>query len=293
MSNFTGAMTALITPFHAGKIDETAFRNLISWQIEQDIDGIVPSGTTGEAATLRLEEHFQLISIAVAEADGRFPVIAGTGSNNTEHAIHLGLQAKKAGADAHLSVTPYYNKPTQEGLYQHYKAIAEAVDLPLILYNVPGRTAVNMLPETVARLSKISNIVGLKEACGHMQQVRDVVAAVPSPFIILSGEDAQNADIYAAGGKGCISVTSNVAPKLVSEVWDLWTADKKDEAFTAQEKLQSLNQAMFFETNPLPAKTSLALMGRCREEFRLPLTAMGKENRVKLYNVLQEYQFLS
>lgn len=289
---FVGAMTAIITPFCGGRVDESAFRRLIAWQISCGIDAIVTCGTTGEAATVTPAERQRLIEIAVEESTGRVPIIAGTGSNNTEIAIRQARSAKEAGADAHLSVTPYYNKPTQEGLYQHFSAIAAAVDLPMILYNVPGRTAVNMLPETVARLAHINAVVGLKEACGGLAQVRKVAELVSPSFTLLSGEDAQNVDIYAAGGQGCISVTANVVPTLVARIWDLFQAGKKQEALHEQEKLQELNRAMFLETNPIPAKTALALMDRCAEEFRLPLTPIGDSNRVKLKETLKTYHLL-
>ena len=289
---FTGSMTALVTPFRNGRIDEDAFRTLVDWQIKCGIDAVIPCGTTGEAATLQPEERSRLITIAVETSSGRVPVIPGTGSNDTERAIQFARQAKAAGADGHLSVTPYYNKPPQEGLYQHFKAIAAVVDLPMVLYNVPGRTSVNMLPETVARLAHIDVIVGLKEAAGNMDQVRQLLELVPTHFDILSGEDALNLDVYKAGGRGCISVTSNVAPDRVARVWDCFSAGKMDEAARLQDELAPLTKAMFMDTNPIPAKTALAIMKRCHEEFRLPLVPIAETNREKLRTVLSQFHLL-
>lgn len=286
---FKGSMTAIVTPFKDGRVDEKALRRLVDWQIASGTDAIVVCGTTGESATLTYDEHFAVIDAAVEEAAGRVPVIAGAGSNATANAIKLARQAKEAGADAQLQVTPYYNKPTHEGLYQHFRAIAEVVDLPMILYNVPGRTAVNMLPETVARLANIDSIVGIKEASGELGQVREVIAKTPDNFATYSGDDALNFDIYKAGGAGAISVTANVAPEMVSAVWDAHEAGDDDEAGRLHKGLAKLNKAMFIETNPIPAKTSLAMMGRVQEEFRLPLTPMSEGNRRELKDVLKEY----
>ena len=283
---FTGAMTAIVTPFRDGRVDEEALRRLIDWQIKAGIDGIVPCGTTGESATVTYEEHDRIVRIAVEQSAGRVPVLAGAGSNATANAIKLGKQAKTAGADGMLQVTPYYNKPTQEGLYQHFRAIAEAVGLPMVLYNVPGRTAVNMLPETTLRLAQIDSVVAVKEASGNLEQIRAIIAEAPADFAVLSGDDAMNLEVYAAGGMGAISVTGNVAPEKVAAVWDAHRAGKKDEAARLQAELLGLNQAMFLETNPIPAKTALAMMGRCREEFRLPLTAMGEQHRSALKTAL-------
>lgn len=290
--HFQGSMTALVTPFRNGRIDEAAFRKLIDWQIASGTDALVPIGTTGEAATVTIEERARLIAIAVEQAAGRVPVIPGTGSNDTQTAIALARMAKEAGADGHLSVTPYYNKPMPEGLYQHFKAIAAAVDLPMILYNVPGRTSVNMLPETVVRLAAIDVIVGTKEAAGNMEQVRKLVELVPSTFAVISGEDALNLEVYQAGGKGCISVTANVAPDRVAQIWDSFRNGDNTTAERLQTELQPLNKAMFIETNPIPAKTALVLMGKIQEEFRLPLTPMGEANKEQLRVALQQYRML-
>lgn len=285
---FKGVLTAVITPFRDGRVDEDALRKLIDWQIASGVDGIVPCGTTGEGATLTHEEHDRVIRIVVEEAAGRVPVLAGAGSNSTATAIKLGKQAKLAGADGQLQVTPYYNKPTQDGLYQHFSAIAEMVDLPMVLYNVPGRTALNMLPETTARLAAIDTIVGIKEACGNLEQVKRVIAETPKDFAVLSGEDAMNFDIYRAGGKGAISVASNVVPDRVAAVWDAFEAGRVEDAARLQDELAMLNKAMFIETNPIPAKTALALMDRCHEEFRLPMTPMGEGHREELKSILKQ-----
>jgi len=287
---FHGVMTAIITPFRDGLIDETALRALIDWQIRSGVDALVPCGTTGEAATLAYEEQERVVRITIEQAAGRVPVFAGAGSNSTANAIKLAKQAKTAGADGHLQVTPYYNKPTQEGLYQHFKAISAMVDLPMILYNVPGRTAVNMLPETVVRLSSIDVIFGIKEASGNMEQIKKIIADTPSEFCLYSGDDALNLEIYRVGGKGCVSVTSNVAPSKVADVWDRFAAGNVDEAKRLHEELTALNKAMFLETNPIPAKTALAMMDRCQEEFRLPMTPMSEGHKEELLVVMKQYK---
>lgn len=292
MTSFTGAFTALITPFRNGAFDEKAYCNLIDWQIASGIDGLVPLGTTGESPCVSYEEHFKIISACVKHVRGRVPVVAGAGSNATNLAIKLAKQAKEAGADATLQVTPYYNKPTQEGLFQHFKAVAEAVDLPHILYNVPGRTSVNMLAETTIRLSKVKNIVGVKEACGDLTQIQKVIEGSSHHFIVLSGDDALNTQVYAAGGKGTISVASNVAPAQVARIWDLYRDGDSKVALAEQEKLEPLNHVLFIETNPIPAKTALALMGKCALEFRLPLVPMSEQNLVILKKTLQQFGLL-
>lgn len=284
-----GSITALVTPFKNGKVDEKALKGLIEFQIKSGIDAIVPCGTTGESATLSYEEHERVVELAIEFAGKKIPVIAGAGSNSTKETIMLTEHAKKAGADAVLLITPYYNKPTQEGLYQHYKAVAEAVDIPMILYNVPGRTGVNMLPETVARLSEIKNIVGIKEATGSLQQVSDTIEMARKDFIILSGDDFTTLPLLSVGGHGVISVTSNVAPKDVSQMCDAFFAGDIVEAKRLHYKLQPLHRAMFIETNPIPVKTALAIMGKVEEEFRLPLVKMGDANRKKLRKALRDY----
>ena len=292
---FEGSSVALVTPFQNGKIDEKGLRDLVEWHIAEGTDMIVPCGTTGESATLDYKEHDRVIQIVVEQAKKRIPVLAGTGSNATAEAIEMTRHAKEIGSDGSLQVTPYYNKPTQEGLYLHFKAIAEAPglkDFPIILYNVPGRTSVNMLPETVARLAKIKNIVGIKEASGDLKQVKKVVELCGPNFVVFSGEDAQNFEIMELGGKGMISVTANVVPSKLARTWDLFAAGKKEEAKKIHEELLPLHKAMFFETNPIPVKTALGLMGKCRDEMRLPLCRMGEENTAKLKKVLQEYRLV-
>lgn len=290
---FQGSMTAIITPFRNGRVDENCLRSLIDWQISNGTDAIVPCGTTGEAATINDKERDRIVRIAVEQSSGRAFVLAGAGSNSTDAAISLSRLVKKAGADGMLHVTPYYNKPTQEGLYKHFLAIAELVDLPMVLYNVPGRTGVNMQPETTIRLSSIDTIVGIKEASGNLDQIKRIAAARPPGFSILSGEDTMNLEIYRAGGNGCISVTANVKPDTVSAVWDNFREGNDDASSALQDGLSALNEAMFFETNPIPVKTALAMMGRCEEEFRLPLTPMAEENRERLLKVLKSYKLIS
>ena len=292
MSQFTGSMVALITPFKGGRIDEEALRNLIDWQIENGTSVLVPCGTTGESATLSHQEHDRVIEITVEQAKGRAKVLAGTGSNSTTEAIRLTEQARKAGADGALLICPYYNRPTQEGLYQHFLAIALAVKIPQILYNIPGRTGVNLLPETVAKLAKISNIVGIKEASGNLIQASEILSACPREFALLSGEDALNWPLYAIGAQGAISVTANILPKLCAE---LWTENQKGNIKRCQEihqELLEINNLLFIETNPVPVKTALALMGKCDEEIRLPLAALKKENKEKLVQVLKKYRLI-
>ena len=284
---FKGSMTAIVTPFRDGRIDEGTLQSLVDRQISSGADAIVPCGTTGEAATLDSEEYGVVVRLTVDAAAGRVPVLAGAGSNSTSNAIRLAKSARKAGADGQLQVTPYYNKPTQEGLFQHFRAIAEVVDLPMVLYNVPGRTAVNMLPETVLRLAGIETIVGIKEASGRIEQTKEIVAGAPAGFAVFSGDDAMNLEIYEAGGMGCISVSGNVVPERVAAVWDAFSAGRIDEARRLQSSLSELNRAMFLETNPIPAKTALALMGLCQEEFRLPMTPMSEGPKDELVLVLK------
>jgi len=286
---FKGSITALVTPFKHDEIDEKALKGLIEFQIKNGSDAIVPCGTTGESATLSYEEHERVVELAIEFAGKKIPVIAGTGSNSTKETIMLTEHARKAGADAALLITPYYNKPTQEGLYQHYKAVAEDVDIPIILYNVPGRTGVNMLPETVARLSEIKNIVGIKEATGSLQQVSDTIEMARKGFLILSGDDFTTMPILALGGHGVISVTSNIAPKGVRQMCDAFFAGDIAKTRKLHYKLQPLHRAMFIETNPIPVKTALAMMGKIEEEFRLPLVKMEEANRKKLRKALADY----
>ena len=287
-----GSIVAIVTPFKKGKVDEKALGDLIEWHISQGTNGIVPCGTTGEAPTLDYKEHYRVIDITVRTVNKRVPVIAGTGANATDETIMITKQAKKSGADAALLVSPYYNKPTQEGLYRHYKAVAEAVDIPIVLYNVPGRTAVNILPSTVARLAEIENIVAIKEATGDMKQVSEVIRLCGNRITVVSGDDFTTLTLLALGGKGVISVSANVAPKDVSMMCSLWMKGQHDRARAIHYKLEPLNAAMFIETNPIPVKTALAMMGRIQEEFRLPLCEMSSANKEKLRKVLLDLKLI-
>ena len=289
MDMLKGAFTALVTPFKNGAIDEEALRDLIEFQIENGISGLVPCGTTGESATLSHEEHRRVVAIAIEAAKKRVPVLAGTGSNCTEEAITLTRYASEAGADAALLISPYYNKPTQEGIFLHYQAVARAVDIPLVLYNVPGRTRVDILPETVARLAKISNIIGLKDATGLLQQASDTIALCRKDFALISGDDANTLPLLSVGATGVISVTSNIAPREVSDLCESFFQGDLATARDIHYKLLPLHNAMFVETNPIPVKTALALMGRCEESFRLPLCRMSAGNREKLTSVLKDF----
>ncbi len=292
MFELKGAMTAIVTPFKGGKVDEEAFRKLIRRQIEAGIDGLVPCGTTGEAATMELDEYEKVIGITVEECKGKVPVLAGAGTNNTKKVIELANIAKGAGADAILSVAPYYNKPTQEGLYLHYKTIASACDLPLVLYNVPGRTSVNILPKTVIRLSEIDNIVGIKEASGSLNQVSEIIEGAKEGFSVISGDDFLTLPMMAIGGTGVISVTANVVPELVARQYDAFVEGSLEEAKSLHHKLFKLHLAMFYETNPIPVKTALAMMGLIEEEFKLPLCRMSDENRERLREVLKSMELI-
>ncbi len=285
---FRGIFTALVTPLKDGKIDEECLGNLVDWQIDNGIHGLVPSGTTGESATLSHEEHGQVIDIVVKRAAGRVPVVAGTGSNSTWEAIELTKHAKEAGADASLQITPYYNRPTQEGLYRHFEAVAKEVDIPIILYNVPGRTGVNMQPETVARLSKIDNIVGLKDAAGSVKQTLDTVTACGDNFAVLSGDDFANLSVLVSGGTGAISVSANVAPRPLVDFYQAWEAGEIKKACEAQRKLHELNRCMFLETNPIPVKYAVHLLGLCGDEIRPPMTVLDEKFRPRLKQALQE-----
>lgn len=290
---FSGAMTALVTPFKNNAIDEEAFRAFIEWQVAEGIHGLVPCGTTGESATLSHAEHERVIEICIDQVAGRVPVLAGSGSNNTAEAIALTKFAQKAGADGALLITPYYNKPTQDGLYEHYKAIAEAVDMPLVPYNVPGRTGCNMLPPVVCRLAQdFPNIVGIKEATGDMTQASRILENCPARFSVMSGDDLTAFPLMALGGKGVISVTSNIAPQRVAQMCNDFAAGNLVSAREWHHKLFPLHEAMFMMTNPEPVKTALALMGKMGEEMRLPLCPMPMENRLKLENILREFKIL-
>ena len=286
---FKGSIVAIITPFKDGKVDEEAYRQLIEFQIENGTNAIVPCGTTGESATLNVKEHARVIDIAVEAVNKRVPVIAGTGGNSTSEAIELTKHAKEVGADATLQVTPYYNKPTQEGLYQHFKAIAKAVPLPQVLYNVPTRTSVDMLPETVARLAEFPEVVAIKEASGSLGQMAEIVKLAGDKITLLSGDDNLTLPVLSIGGAGVVSVAANIVPRDTADLVKAWEEGRIDEAKGVFYKLLPLCQAMFFETNPIPVKTSLALMGKIQEEMRLPLYHMTPANLEKLKKVLSEY----
>lgn len=290
---FEGAMVAIVTPFKNGKVDEKALRALIEFQIAGGTQGIVPCGTTGESATLSHAEHDEVIGITVDACKGRVKVLAGTGSNSTWEAIELTRHAEKAGADGALLITPYYNKPSQEGLIRHFSTLAGETDLPIILYNVPGRTSVNMLPHTVQRLSEINNIVGIKEASGSLQQISEIIALCEKDFAVISGDDPLLWPILAIGGKGVISVTANILPGKISELCRAADAGNADKARVLHYELMEINDALFIETNPVPAKTALALMGKIDGELRSPLALLTLENLEKLKVVLRKYSLIS
>ncbi len=287
-----GSIVAIVTPFKDGKVDEKAFADLIEWHIAQGTDAIVPCGTTGESATLDYEEHYRVIKIAIEVVNKRIPVVAGTGANSTEETIMITKKAEELGADAALLVAPYYNKPTQEGLYRHYKKVAESVGLPLVLYNVPGRTAVNIAPTTVARLAEFDNIIAIKEASGSMRQVSDIIRLCGDKITVLSGDDFTTFPLIMLGGKGVISVVANIVPSKVAQMCKLANEGNVEEARKIHYELEPLNAAMFLETNPIPVKTALALMGKISEEFRLPLCEMAPENKEKLKETLKSYNLI-
>ncbi|MFD1215052.1 4-hydroxy-tetrahydrodipicolinate synthase [Microbulbifer celer] len=272
----SGSMVALATPMYAdGSLDWEKLHDLVEWHIEQGTRALVAVGTTGESATLDVHEHLEVIRRVVDQVAGRIPVIAGTGANSTTEAIELTATAAKCGADACLLVTPYYNKPTQEGLFQHYKTVAKAVNIPQILYNVPGRTAVDMQPETVQRLSAISNIVGIKEATGDMERARQILGMVPEDFAVYSGDDATAIDLMLLGGHGNISVTANVAPAAVAQMCEAALAGDAENALAINQRIDVLHHALFVEANPIPVKWALKEMGRMDSGIRLPLTELS------------------
>ncbi len=289
---FNGSIVAIVTPFRNEKVDEKAFADLIEWHIAEGMNAIVPCGTTGESATLDYEEHHRVIELAIEVVNKRIPVIAGTGANSTNETIMMTRKAQKAGADGALLVSPYYNKPTQEGIYRHYRKVAQIVDLPLVLYNVPGRTSSNVLPETVARLAEIDTIVAIKEATGSMKQVSDVIRLCGDKIVVLSGDDSTTFPLLMLGGKGVISVVANVMPKKVSEMCAAAGRGMIDDARAIHYELEALSSAMFIETNPIPVKTAVALMGKIQEEFRLPLCEMAPANRDKLKEVMKSYKLI-
>jgi 4-hydroxy-tetrahydrodipicolinate synthase len=279
MPLFKGSITALITPFKSGKVDDRAFQRLVEWQIDQGTHGLVPCGTTGESPTLTHDEHRRVVELCVEAAAGRVPVIAGTGSNSTTEAVELTRHAKSAGADGVLVVTPYYNKPTQEGLYLHFKAINDCADVPVVIYNIPGRSVVDMSVETMARLFKLKNVVGVKDATANMARASQQRAALGSEFIQLSGEDATALGFMAHGGQGCISVTANVAPALCAEFQLACLAGNFRLALQLQDRLMPLHDALFVESNPGPVKYAASKLGLCTGETRLPLAPIASASR--------------
>jgi 4-hydroxy-tetrahydrodipicolinate synthase len=285
---FHGSIVALVTPFRNGVLDEHAFQRLVEKHLVEGTHGFVPVGTTGESPTLSHAEHERVVELCVEAVAGRRPVIAGTGSNATEEAISLTRHAKKAGADAALVVTPYYNRPTQEGLYAHYKAIQDAVDLPIIIYNIPGRSAVEMTVETMARLARLPNIIGVKDSTADIMRPLLTHAACGAEFCQLSGEDGNAVAFLAHGGHGCISVTANVAPKLCAEMQDAWRAGRSDEALAIHRRLLPLHKALFCETSPAPAKYALSRLGYCSPELRLPMVEMGDRSRQQVDAALSQ-----
>ena len=286
MPTFKGSITALITPFKDGKVDERAFQRLVEWQIDQGTHGLVPCGTTGESPTLTHDEHRRVVELCVEAAAGRVPVIAGTGSNSTAEAVELTRHAKSAGADAVLVVTPYYNKPTQEGLYQHFKAINDSADVPIVVYNIPGRSVIDLSVETMARLFKLANIVGVKDATANMARASLQRAALGTEFVQLSGEDATALGFMAHGGQGCISVTANVAPALCSEFQLACIAGNFHRALQLQDRLMPLHDALFVESNPGPVKYAASKLGLCSADTRLPLAPLAPASRKRVEDAL-------
>ena len=280
-------MTALVTPFKNGKLDEGALVRLVERQIKGGTDGLVPAGTTGESPTLSFREHERVIEVVVEAAAGKVPVIAGTGSNSTDEAVQLTRFAKKAGADAALMVVPYYNKPTQEGLFQHFEKVAKTVDIPIILYNIPGRSGVSMSPETVARLAKIPTIIGIKESTGNMDQTSHILSLCD--ITVLSGDDSLTLPLLALGAKGVISVISNLIPEAVSEMVDAYCAGNHDKAHKLHYKMFPLCRALFIETNPIPIKRAMKWMRLCEDEVRLPLCAMQPANEKILLQAMKDF----
>jgi len=289
-----GCLTALLTPFRGGEIDFAALERLVETQIAGGVQGVVPCGSTGESATLTHEEHIRVVEAVVRCTRGRVPVVAGTGSNSTAEAVRLTRAAEEAGAAGALLLSPYYNKPTQDGIYQHYAAVAEATKLPIVVYNIPGRTASNILPETIVRLSRIENVVGVKEASGSISQVIEIIAGAEPGFAVWSGDDVMTLPIMAVGGAGAIAVSSNIVPGRFVAVTDALLAGDFARARDLMYDLLPLVRAltMSFEVNPIPVKTAAALVGLCAEEFRLPLTPISPGNRAQLERVLREHDLV-
>lgn len=290
---FRGSIVAIVTPFKNGKVDEKKLRDLIEFHIKNGTSGIVPCGTTGESATLSFEEHDRVIEISIEQAKKRVPVIAGTGSNSTEEAVMLTRHAAKAGADGSLQVSPYYNRPTQKGLYEHFKAVANSVDIPIILYNIASRTGVNIEPETIARLARdCKNIVAVKEASGNLDQMSRIKALCGPNFYLMSGDDSLTLPLMAIGGTGIISVVANIVPRDVADMVEAFEKGNLKKAQELHFKLLPLIKAVFIETNPIPIKTAMGLLGMCEPDLRLPMCPMSPENLEKLKAALREYGLL-
>ncbi|MFH1093143.1 MAG: 4-hydroxy-tetrahydrodipicolinate synthase [Candidatus Omnitrophota bacterium] len=290
---FKGSMVAIVTPFNNGRLDEEKIKELVEFHLKNKTSAIVPCGTTGESATLSLAEHERVIELVVETAKNRIPIIAGTGSNNTTEAIRLTKHAKEAGADAALLITPYYNKPTQKGLYLHFKQIAENVNIPIILYNIAGRTAVNMLPETIAQLAyEFKNIIGVKEASGSLEQMARIKMLAPKDFLLISGDDALTLPLLAIGGVGVISVVANIIPQDMASMVEEFEKGNLKKAQEMHYKMLPLIGAMFIETNPICVKTAMEILGMCKPGLRLPLCPMDKDNLIKLKMALKDYGLL-
>ena len=290
---FKGSFTALITPFTEGRFDENSFRSLIDFQIESGTHGLVPTGTTGESPTLSHEEHIKIVEVCIEQTNNRVPVIAGTGSNSTDEAVYLTRHAHKAGADAALVVTPYYNKPSQEGLLQHFTEIANSVNIPIIIYNIPGRSVVDMTNETMAKLYELKNIVGVKDATGDIPRVYSAKNTIGKDYILLTGDDSTTLAFMTYGGHGAISVTSNIAPKLCSKFHNLCMEKKFYEASIINDQLMPLHRALFLESSPGPVKYAASVLGICSEEVRLPITTISKETKKNIDSALRHASLIN
>lgn len=290
---FRGSITALITPFNGYAVDERAFQEFVEWQVTEGTHGVVPCGTTGESPTLSHEEHRRVVELCVEAVGGRVPVIAGTGSNSTAEAIELTQHAKQAGASAALVVAPYYNKPTQEGLKLHFRAIADAVDLPMILYNVPSRTVVDIAVDTVVELARHPNIIGIKEATGDVSRATRIKLATAENFSLLSGDDGTSVGFLAHGGHGCISVTSNIAPRLCAQIQDAWTLDSTEDIGRIRDILHPLHEILFCESSPAPVKYAAHLLGKCEPDTRLPLAPVTMKNKARIEEAMRGAGLLS
>lgn len=287
---FSGSIVAIVTPFKNGKVDDAGLKKLVQWHCERGTSAIVPCGTTGESPTLSYDEHHHVVEVVIKAANGRIPVIAGTGSNSTEETLSLTEHAKKAGADAVLLVNPYYNKPTQRGLIEHFRKVARSIDIPIVLYNIPGRTAVALAPETIAELAREKNIVAIKEASGSLEQVSAIRSLCD--IEILSGDDALTLPMMAVGATGVISVAANIVPEEVAQMVKAYSTGSHDEARRIHYKLFPLFKALFLETNPIPLKAAMSMLGMIDEELRLPLYPMSNENRTKLREAMKQYGLL-